>query len=45
MTRGFDLKEDALEWMKTRPELRLVVVPRKRVVKEDVCKLVGDCLF
>jgi hypothetical protein len=45
MTRSFDSKEEANEWIKVRPELRLVVVPRKKVVKPDVFKLVGECPF
>lgn len=45
MTRSFDSREDANEWIKNRPELRLVVVPKKKVIKPDVFKLVGECPF
>lgn len=49
LSRSFDTKEDAYEWMKHRPELSLKVLPRVRSerkdVKQDVFKLVGECPF
>ena len=47
LARSFDTKADALEWMKARPELTLVVIPMKRKKKpmQDVFKLVGECLI
>lgn len=49
LSRSFDTKEDAHEWMKHRPELSLKVLPRQRSkrkdVQQDVFKLVGECPF
>lgn len=49
LSRNFDTKEDAHEWMKHRPELSLKVLPRQRgkrkEVQQDVFKLVGECPF
>lgn len=49
LSRSFDTKEDAHEWMKHRPELSLKVLPRQRgkrkEVQQDVFKLVGECPF
>lgn len=52
LSRSFDTKEDAHEWMKHRPELSLKVLPRvrsksrsKHDVQQEVFKLVGECPF
>lgn len=49
LSRSFDTKEDAHEWMKHRPELSLKVIPRqhskRKDVQQDVFKLVGECPF
>lgn len=45
LARTFDSKEDAHVWMKERPELKLVILPRQKKEKVDLYKLVGECLF